>query len=334
MKIQRKEVFELFDLAEDYVRTNVEKHAVINIRKDDATVNGRSGRLLFDNRSSQVFIECGTQAWTHRALSEELFGYADTKAFRPFLTLFHETGHVSQMVITYENTNLFAQILAANNIAASMSSEYCGLSRNGNVMITEAYYTQPFEVAAQYNGVDSFFYWLAKEKGFDYSNKVVCDLINEDVDNNRLFLPKDMYHGHYGDVVSILKDLDEAINRSAHEKCDYNFLHAYPLDYFQTFVMRNGYKDYAIKFAETESRFEQELVMSAVALTMMFDSEYILHQPVVENTILSNKELFLPYNTISVQRQINDAIVTDVHARDFGSVFDDVNNNVPDLEKE
>lgn len=143
------------------------------------------------------------------------------EAMVPIVGLFHEvSGHGDQIKTEFNKTTPLSKVLALNYYACQGSDYYYeGFGPDKS----KQYWKQPHEIAAQYMGIKSAYYYLSQEWGQQDATEAICAYEKFRQDNHCAFLDN---HKTYSDVESILSDLNKKFQKCVYAKRHYVYTEA------------------------------------------------------------------------------------------------------------
>ena len=179
-------------------------------------INISFGEVIIDNKIS--IYECETDKYednyTFRIGAKEVYqspaeDFSFEDAMYPIIGLFHEVyGHGGQQYYEFQKDTPLSKILALNYYACQSSWNYYGFF---NGKISDQYFKQPHEIAAQYAGIFYANQFLAEKYSEEEVNEMICSYVNGRIKTNSEFIKG---NAEYQTVENILKDMDETFRKS------------------------------------------------------------------------------------------------------------------------
>lgn len=218
--------------------------------------------------------------------TQEFATHPDTEfpvdqALVPVVGLFHEVcGHGSQICCEFQKSTPLSRVLALNYYACYGSDAYYGWSENGP---TDAYYRQPYEIAAQYMGIKCAYSYLSGRYGEANANDMMCSYVNYRIANDSEFVGSKR---EYKRVEDVLSDFDTMFQKRVFEHRYYNSRVNQGDELFR-YAKKVGSAKFLSRVAGCQDGLKQDLMMTSVYIALNDDDHKIKTLPAFRDVDLS-----------------------------------------------
>lgn len=209
------------------IADNIIKNCKLNINSAKATIHvnknlsndiGDASTIDNYNNNSQTFeieITIGIKPRTKNPTYQDLTNLC--------VSIFHEFGHVNQILEQFDKNNKLSMVLCSNHYARKASLDYYDCN---NIHKTNNYIHHPSEIAAQYVGIKNAYAYLSQLYDKTTANLLLCDYAEH---TNTVGFIKPQKYENISDIAHAYKNaFNDAIHlprifKPEFKICDQNF---------------------------------------------------------------------------------------------------------------